>query len=342
PEDFREDVRLLGTEVDRTQRLVRGFLELARSRPSAPEPIRPAAAVDEVIGMTRHLLADVELVIDVPDTLPDVTASAADLRQALTIVTLNAIEALGGRVARGSLAIRGITMPGEGGRCVGLSVEDTAAPVPPADRDLLFDPLPPRGTSHRAGLGLAVGRSLARGMGGDLRYRPTASGANTLMLLLPCSERAGTPAPRAGTQTRTTPAGGVPPSGGNRGGADDGLVVLVCDDEVAIRSLIGRVLRRAGMQMLEASTGAAALEILRQQPVDVIMADQRMAEMTGMELHAAAIEVQPDLQAHFILMSGDAGEAELAAFSRRSGVEVLSKPFELTTLAARIREFASR
>ena len=116
--------------------------------------------------------------------------------------------------------------------------------------------------------------------------------------------------------------------------------MLVCDDEASIRALIRRVLERAGMRTLEASSAEQALSVLGERTVSAVLADQRMAEMTGTELYERAVRIRPDLAARFMLMSGDAGDAELTAFARSAGLRILPKPFDLHGLPAAVRSVA--
>jgi CheY-like chemotaxis protein len=74
----------------------------------------------------------------------------------------------------------------------------------------------------------------------------------------------------------------------------------------------------------------------------VILCDERMPGMTGRALHAVVCATRPELGRRFVLMSGDSGDADLAAFARDEEVTVLGKPFDLVRLAAVLREAAAR
>jgi two-component system, chemotaxis family, chemotaxis protein CheY len=65
------------------------------------------------------------------------------------------------------------------------------------------------------------------------------------------------------------------------------LKVLIIDDSAAMRSVVKKTLRAAGFKMdqcLEAPDGAKALELLRENPVDLVLSDWHMPNMDGMEL----------------------------------------------------------
>lgn len=69
--------------------------------------------------------------------------------------------------------------------------------------------------------------------------------------------------------------------------------LLLVDDEESILSALKRVFRRDGYQVVTATSGARGLEVLAQQPVDVILSDQRMPGMTGIEFLREAKRLYP-------------------------------------------------
>jgi CheY-like chemotaxis protein len=118
------------------------------------------------------------------------------------------------------------------------------------------------------------------------------------------------------------------------------ITVLVCDDEQPIRSLLVRVLDKAGIRTLAAGSGMEALDLLEAAHVDAVVTDHFMAGMTGTELCERAVAMRPSLAGHVAVMSGDAGNAELVAFARASGVTILAKPFDNARLPGLIRTLA--
>jgi CheY-like chemotaxis protein len=112
--------------------------------------------------------------------------------------------------------------------------------------------------------------------------------------------------------------------------------VLVLDDEPAIRDFLARVLRRNGHEPILADTGAAALEIVRTDPPDVILCDHRMAGMSGTEFHAAVMAIAPGLAARFAFMSGDVLNPALREFAEDRGVHLLAKPFDIAAVGSMV------
>ena len=114
--------------------------------------------------------------------------------------------------------------------------------------------------------------------------------------------------------------------------------VLVADDEEVVLNYVTLVLHEAGFEVLSATGGEQALELVRksQQPVTLAVLDVVMPHLNGPELFGQLREVYPGMRALF--MSGyNAPEAALPA-----GCEFLAKPFTATELLRRVRETAAR
>jgi CheY-like chemotaxis protein len=110
-------------------------------------------------------------------------------------------------------------------------------------------------------------------------------------------------------------------------------LILVVDDEAAIRDFLARILRRTGYDVVAASDGAAALEIVRgSAPPAAILCDHRMAGMTGPAFHDAVREYSPGLATRFAFMSGDIQNPTLRELARDRGIVLLAKPFDMDTV----------
>jgi CheY-like chemotaxis protein len=111
------------------------------------------------------------------------------------------------------------------------------------------------------------------------------------------------------------------------------LKILLVDDEVLVRSGTAMMLDELGHEVIEASSGKQALEILADHPhFDLVVTDYRMPDMNGMELILEARKNIPALKA--ILMTGyEADDPRFADLQAGS----LSKPFGLDDLGTAIR-----
>jgi CheY-like chemotaxis protein len=118
-----------------------------------------------------------------------------------------------------------------------------------------------------------------------------------------------------------------------------GLRVLIVEDEEAVRRPMVRFLARRGAQVDEAGDGEAALERLRAQSVDVIIADLRMPRMGGVELFAQLEDTRPQLARRLLFLSGDVSQLAEPGNTPVPRERVLVKPVELAELERRVLEF---
>jgi two-component system, cell cycle sensor histidine kinase and response regulator CckA len=118
-------------------------------------------------------------------------------------------------------------------------------------------------------------------------------------------------------------------------GAGAGVSVLVVDDETAVRRFAVRVLDRDGYDVLEATDGAEALEVVQSQKasIDVVVSDIVMPRLNGVELMQALSVSHPDLPV--ILMSGYA-TAALSELGIATPCSILIKPFPAERLLAEV------
>jgi len=106
--------------------------------------------------------------------------------------------------------------------------------------------------------------------------------------------------------------------------------VLIVDDQEDVRTFCSRVLRRLGYQTASVASGREALELLDEQPFDLLITDVMMPEMTGTELLERAREQLPDLPA--VVITGYA-DVDLATRAIRAGAcDFVTKPFGIPDL----------
>lgn len=358
PPDLRDSARLVRPEAERTLRIIRGLLEVARDRPPDVTDVALGSLVRETVEIAHAALVNVETTIAIPESLPHAIADASRLRQAILALTVNAIEALGGGWGRGApeasgrLRITGRRLDGVDAR-VRLEFEDGAPVIPESARPHLFTDDPPAGTP-RAGRDLAAARALIVAGGGKLTHEATPVG-NRFVIDLPIAAGA---AAETEPRRRAAVGGGLAGDAGAAGVAGLGRVggpegspsagsrhwgtVLVCDDEAFIRTILVRMIERAGYRAVEATGGPGALALLAGEPVDMVIADQRMVGMSGVELYHAVADRHPHLRTRFVVMSGDTGAAELVTLATEAGVGLLGKPFAFERIGPLIRETLAR
>jgi signal transduction histidine kinase/CheY-like chemotaxis protein len=313
-EDLREAARTLVGAAQRIQRMTRNVLGFARSHPPDPKPLAVGSLVRDLVALLGHATTNMQVRVAVPDGLPEVEADRSQLQQAILALVVNALEAQGTSWASGAgpapgrLLVSGRTIEDAGGNRVRLAIEDGGLVVPLDERGALFS----GGGVGRAGRDLAVARALVAQAGGRVSYEPVAAG-NRIVVELPV---AGTKAPEA-------EAG--PP------------LVLVCDALPLIRTLLVRFTTRLGVKAIEARDGREAMAILARQPVALVIADLGV-EDGGDDFYDQAVALRPELATRFVLLSADPGNAKLVEFTRRTGVQVIPKPFDNVRLDQLVRD----
>ncbi len=109
--------------------------------------------------------------------------------------------------------------------------------------------------------------------------------------------------------------------------------ILVVDDESVIRNMIKRSLEiQLKANVVLASNGMLASEMIMQDSFDLVISDMQMPLMTGLELYEWTRIHAPQLAEHFFIISGDLGSAAAATELHHYGVQVVRKPFLIGTL----------
>jgi len=112
--------------------------------------------------------------------------------------------------------------------------------------------------------------------------------------------------------------------------------ILVVDDELSMRELLSIVLKREGYQVLLADNGQAALDVLKQEPIDLLISDIKMPDMSGVDVLRAAKAVDQDVLA--IMVTAFASTETAVEAMRLGACDYLSKPFDIDVLKMKVRE----
>lgn len=102
--------------------------------------------------------------------------------------------------------------------------------------------------------------------------------------------------------------------------------ILVADDEVAIRELVGEVLEADGHEITLAENGEDALEKFKRSWHEIIFSDIRMPKMSGIELLAAVKEINPNTQ--FVIMTSHASIDNSIDALKKGAFDYILKPFD--------------
>jgi CheY-like chemotaxis protein len=115
-------------------------------------------------------------------------------------------------------------------------------------------------------------------------------------------------------------------------------VLMVLDDDDAVRQTWTIIFRQQGYDVVPADRGEAAIDAARDRAPDLLLADIRLPDMTGIEASRRVKELAP--ACHVLLISGDSDSGEAIEEARAKGAtfEVLPKPISPPDLIKRIAE----
>ena len=321
--------------AQRGAQLTAQLLAFSRRQRLAPEIVDLNRIVGNMEGMLRSTLG-ATMAIETK-LAPGLPAALADPSQVELMILNLAINARDAMPAGGIISIETSTVrlgepsrPEEppAGDYVVVAVRDTGIGIAPDVIEHIFEPFfTTKDVGKGSGLGLPQVLGVAQQLGGGVRVHTLVGRGTTIGICLP---RAASPA-----SAEPDDAVGHSPSPAARPAR-----LLLVDDDPDVRAVTAAMLRQAGHEVLEASSGAATLEVLAQEGgrVELLVADFAMPEMNGVTLAGAAREIVRDLPVLFVT-----GYADTAALSRFAAPEdVLQKPFGASELLARVAAALAR
>ena len=219
------------------------------------------------------------------------------------------------------------------GEYVLIEISDTGSGMPPEVMAKIFEPFfTTKGVGKGTGLGLSTVYGIVKQSGGYI-YADSTLGQGTVFRVylpryMPDNEDEIVPQ-KASKKERPQDLTG------------SGRVLLVEDEDI-VRSFAVRALKRQGYEVLEASTGVEALEVMDQHggEVDIVVSDVVMPEMDGPTLLKELRKQNPDLK--IIFVSGYPHEAFETSLDKNEQFAFLPKPFSLPQLAAKVKEQLGR
>ena len=112
--------------------------------------------------------------------------------------------------------------------------------------------------------------------------------------------------------------------------------ILVVDDERSMRELLAIVLRREGYEVLLAENGRGAIDMLEREPVDLLISDIKMPDLSGVDVLRAAKKIDQDILG--IMITAFASTETAVEAMRLGACDYLSKPFDIDLLKMKVRE----
>lgn len=329
----RQQVELMLKSGDSLMQLLNDVLDLSRVEAGkvdlAPEIVDPRAIVSDVVDAWRDAAEakGLQLFARYDTEVPAwVRADPLRIRQVLTNLVSNAVKFTAQGHVRVSVSAEAVSQDEQ---MIRFSVCDTGPGVPPEAADRVFDSFTQadetisRGYGG-AGLGLAISRSLARQLGGDLVLRPSTNGACfALSIRAPLSQAPAAPEPEPEVEDESLGQ----------------IHVLMAEDNAVNQLVVRTMLEPAGVILTVVENGQEALEAMSQEHYDCVLMDINMPVMDGitaLEAIRAGRAGDPALPVIALTASAMAGDRERflgLGFDDHLGKPV--KPMDLITAIIR-------
>jgi PAS domain S-box-containing protein len=318
--------------AQRAAALTHRLLAFSRRQTLDPKPTDVNQLVDSLAELINGTVGPaIEVTTLLGDDLWSTLCDPNQLENALLNLCINARDAMpaGGRLViettNASLdelaALDSDMAPGD---YVTVSVSDTGTGMTAEVAARAFDPFY---TTKKLGEGTGLGLSMIYGFvkqsGGQIRVYTEVGRGTTMQLFLPRHQAAAAAEPSSHTATQVR--------------AKRGETVLLVDDEPTIRDLVLEVLQELGYDAIGAEDAASALAILQSdRRFDLLISDVGLpGGMNGRELADLARQDHPALKVLFV--TGYAANAVVGNGALSAGMHIMTKPFTVNGLAAKIR-----
>ncbi len=329
PSDPQAD-RLIDNARQATNRgaaLTQRMLAFARQQDLKPESVDIVRLVGNMTQLLQHTIGPAwTLKFDLPDGFPPVIADANQLEMAIVNLVVNARDAMadGGTIRIETRRIHvqeNEVMSLAAGDYLQLSVVDEGVGMDALTLQRATEPFfTTKGVGKGTGLGLSMIDGLANQLKGTFTLHSAPAAGTTATLWLPIAEDGG-PLPVVAPRSHPAEMSARP------------LRILAVDDDALILMNTAEFLLDLGHEVFEAGSGQQALDILDRQPgIDLLITDQAMPNMTGLQLVEKVRLILPDLPVVIATGYGDILQ------NAQAGVTKLAKPFTQNELSQAVSD----
>ena len=329
---FSKSLLQISTAADRAAALTRQILAFGRQQLLQARIINLNAVVSETTQMLRRVIGeDIQLVTKLGKNVDNSRLDPDQVTQVILNLAVNARDAM---PEGGTLHLETDTVeldqayaqehpPVQPGRYVMLAVTDTGTGIEKSVQPRIFDPFfTTKEMGKGTGLGLSIVYGIVKQSGGYIWLYSEPGHGTTFKLYFPATSA---PVER-------------PPSRLELAGRVAGQLLLVVEDEAAIRANLCDCLQHLGYKVLEADNAGAAFQICEERggEIDLVITDLVMAGKSGNELATELAERYPNIRVLF--MSGYTEDTASRRDILLRGSPFLQKPFSVGDLAKAVHE----
>jgi len=336
----------------RGAQLVRTMLAFTRRQVFRPQVFDVTDALSDYYTLLRDII-DQRIKLDVVHgrDLPRIKADKGQLETAITNLCTNARDAMIEKSGGGRLVIRtsrsdaaaarkdGFTHVTDGDYVL-IEVIDDGGGIPPDVMEKIFEPFfTTKAEGKGTGLGLATVYGIVKQLGGFIYPVSKLGRGATFKIFLPAWDGAEEQAPAANLlEASDTAPASAPAAAPARGDLAGRGSILLVEDEDGVRGIAAQLLASFGYQVIEASDGEKALQIIKEQSgtIDLLISD---VVMPGMDGPALLKEARPWLQKTRVMFISGYAERDLTkTLEDDRAISFLPKPFTLRQLAERVQQ----
>jgi two-component system cell cycle sensor histidine kinase/response regulator CckA len=335
PSPLREYVEEIKKAGERAATLTRQLLAFSRKQVIEPRAVDLNRKVRLDVPMLERLIGeDITLETHLDGSLGAIMADPDQIHQVIMNLVVNARDAMpdGGRIVIETMnveldEVRSASIHAEAlpGRYVLLTVRDTGSGMDSATRQRIFEPFfTTKELGKGTGLGLATVYGIIRQSGGWVDVWSEVDVGSWFKIYFPRIDVI-LPVPVEPTEKSAKAERG------------SGMILLV-EDQEAVRSFIKAALMQYGYDVIEASSGDEAVNAAQKYAGEIVLllTDVVLSGMNGKELSERVKEMLPNLKVLFV--SGHTADVITHRGVLNSGVAFLPKPFSPDELAAKVRD----
>lgn len=315
----------------RGQQLVKHILGFSRTAEQQAKPVKLATVVKEnveFLGASLPSTIDIKLNLSTEGT---VIADPVQMQQIIMNLATNAAQAMQERGGVLTIQLEEVSFSSildtpyasiSPGRYVQLSVQDTGAGIPDSIVAKIFDPFFTTKAGGGTGLGLSVVSGIVESLGGTISVQSRLGKGSTFHVFLPTSVLADN-AVEVGHLNAL-------PHGHER--------ILFVDDEPLLAEMGHDMLADLGCRVIAKSSSRQALALFSRDPYqfDLVIIDQTMPEMTGLELAGKMVSLRSDLS---VIVCSGLSRAIDTELTKKSGIKAfIRKPFRKREIAVVVRK----
>jgi two-component system cell cycle sensor histidine kinase/response regulator CckA len=339
PPDLAGHLKQIYTAGERAAELTRQLLVFSRKQPVHMQTLQVNDILQDISKMLRRVIGEhITLELKLATPLPFVQVDAGMIEQVLMNLAVNARDAMprGGRLMMetGQVALDAADLKGNpsarAGHFVVLRIQDTGEGIPPEVMPHIFEPFyTTKEVGRGTGLGLATVFSIVKQHQGWIAVESEVHSGTVFHIYLPAAAAGLVP-------TEAKAVAEPKPDGGKE-------TILLVEDEPAVREFAVAVLQKSGYRILQAASGADALEVWKwhAERIDLLLTDMIMpGNITGLELAETLQKEKPDLRV--ICTSGYSSEMMHRFFIPRGEVNFIHKPYQPRDLAKAVRDALDR